>query len=309
MLFTMPDFTLLDLPAPVAVVCHDAGAANIILAWMRAHAATYPQAARDWRLLLQGPAAKLWSERSVPLVHTCQNINEVLDGTDVLLSGTGWASNLEHESRRQATMRGIKTIAVIDHWVNYKERFIRQGEIVFPNEIIVTDDHAFCIAERCFPDLAIQIKPNLYLSEVVNQIKLLSCREGEVLYVLEPIHANWCKQSAGEFQALNYFVDNMDRLGIKRSTLIRLRPHPSDAPGKYDQWLAINRELNAVLDDSPSLGVAIAKSEWVVGCETYAMIIAVLAKKKVVSTLPPWGHRCHLPHSAIVHLKDVCGAC
>ena len=305
MLFTMPDSTLLDLSVPVAVVCHDAGAANIILAWMRAHAATYPQAARDWRLLLQGPAAKLWTERSVPLVHMCQNVNEALDGTDVLLSGTGWASDIEHESRRQATVRGIKTIAVIDHWVNYKERFVRQEEIVLPNEIIVTDDHAFCIAERCFPDLAIQIKHNLYLSEMVNQIKLMSCREGEVLYVLEPIHANWCKQSEGEFQALNYFVTNIDRIGIDPAAKIRLRLHPSEVLGKYDEWLANHHEFNVAIDDSHTLAEAIGKSEWVVGCESYAMVIALLAGRKVASTLPPWAHRNRLPHHAIIALRDL----
>lgn len=304
-LFTMPDSALLDLPVPVAVVCHDAGAANIILSWMRAHAVTHAQAARDWRLLAQGPAAKLWAERSVPLARLCQNIDEALEGAAVLLSGTGWASDLEHEARRQAKVRGIKTIAVIDHWVNYKERFIRQGEIVLPDEIYVTDDYAFREAERCFPDLPMQIKPNLYLDESVSQISPLPCSENEVLYVLEPIRADWCKQPAGEFQALDYFVANIDKLGITREAKIRLRPHPSDAPGKYDEWLASHHELNAVLDDSPTLVSAIGKAAWVAGCETYAMVVALLAGKKVVSTLPPWAHRCRLPHSAITSLRDL----
>lgn len=301
----MPDSALLDLPVPVAVVCHDAGAANIILAWMRAHAATHSQAARDWRLLAQGPAVKLWAEHSVPLVHLCQNVDEALDGAAVLLSGTGWASDLEHEARRQAKVRGIKTIAVIDHWVNYKERFIRQGEIVLPDEIYVTDDYAFREAERCFPDLSIQIKSNLYLEGLVRQISPLSSREGEVLYVLEPIRADWCKQPAGEFQALDYFVANMGKLGIERDAIIRLRPHPSDAAGKYDKWLTDHHELNVVLDDSPTLASAIGRSEWVVGCETYAMVVALLAGRKVASTLPPWAHRCRLPHGAITPLRDL----
>jgi len=301
----MPNSALLDLPVPVGVVCHDAGAANIILAWMRAHAVTHWQAARDWRLLAQGPAAKLWAERSLPLVRLCQNFDEALNDAGVLVSGTGWASNLEHDARRQAKARGIKIVAVIDHWVNYKERFVRHGELVLPDEIYITDDYALREAEKCFPDLTIQIKPNLYLEESVRQIGPLSFSEGEVLYVLEPVRADWCKQAAGEFQALDYFVANIGKLGIKRDARIRLRLHPSDVPEKYDEWLASHNELNVVLDDSPSLALAIGKSEWVIGCETYAMVIALLAGRKVVSSLPPWAHRCRLPHSGIMHLRDV----
>lgn len=289
----------------MAVVCHDAGAANIIFAWMHAHAEAYSQAAQNWRLLAQGPAVKLWAERSVPLVRLCQNVEETLGGVAILLGGTGWASDLEHEARRQARVRGIKTIAVIDHWVNYKERFVRHGEVILPDEIYVTDDYAFREAKRCFPNLSIHIKPNLYLEESVRQISSLPFSEGAVLYVLEPVHADWCKQPAGEFQALDYFVANIGKLGIKQNARIRLRPHPSDAAGKYDEWLAIDHGLNVVLDDSPSLASAIGKSEWVVGCETYAMVVALLAGKKAVSTLPPWAHRCRLPHSAITHLRDL----
>lgn len=290
---------LSGLEVPIVAVAHDAGAANIILAWMQAEKDC------EWRAVMRGPAAKLWSGLDIPVVKNYDLIEQALEDASVLLSGTGWASDLEHEARRQAKARGIKTIAVIDHWVNYKERFVRHGEVVLPDEIYVTDDYAFREAERCFPDLSIQIKPNLYLDELVSQIWLRPFRESEVLYVLEPIHADWCKPPAGEFQALDYFVANIGKLGIKQDALIRLRPHPSDAAGKYDEWLAAHPELNVVLDDSPSLASAIGISEWVVGCETYAMVVALLAGRKVASTLPPWAHRCRLPHSAITYLGDL----
>ncbi len=290
----------LNLTATTSVVCHDAGAANVILAWIRA------QRDCNWRITMQGPAAKIWLAQDIPIAESYQTIEQALEGADVLLSGTSWASALEHEARRQAKARGLKTIAVIDHWVNYKERFIRKGEIILPDEIYVTDEYALLEAKRCFPDLRIQIKHNLYQEELVRKISPLSSLDDEVLYVLEPIlGAEWCKEPAGEFQALDYFIANISRLGIRRNAKIRIRPHPSDASGKYDEWLASHRELNVVLDDSPTLALAIGKAKWVVGCETYAMVVALFAGRKVVSTLPPWAHRCRLPYSAITSLRDL----
>ena len=289
----------LDLSSPAAVVCHDAGAANVILAWMRAEEAC------DWRAVMQGPAAKLWAEVGIPSAKPYDMLEQAIDGATVLLSGTGWASDLEHESRRLARSRRIRSIAVIDHWVNYKERFIRQGEIVLPDEIFVTDDYALREAERCFPGLKIHSRPNLYLEGVVRQISLADRTESQVLYVLEPIRADWGKPLAGEFQALDYFVSNIAKLGIAQDSLVRLRPHPSDVTGKYDEWLKRHRGLNVMLDDSPSLASAISKVGWVAGCETYAMVVALAAGRRVVSTLPPWAHRCRLPHSAIIFLRDM----
>lgn len=290
----------LDLPQSFAVVCHDAGAANLILAWLKAMGEE-----RDYRAVMQGPAAKLWAGMNMPCAKQYDQLEHAIQGATVLLSGTGWASDLEHEARRLARTLGITSIAVIDHWVNYKERFFRQGEIVLPDEIYVTDAYACHEAERCFPNVPIQMKPNLYLEWLVGQIPALETSCGsEVLYALEPIRADWGKSLAGEFQALEYFVANMAKLGIEQDSLIRLRPHPSDVAGKYDKWVASHNELNVVVDDSPSLAAAIGNAGWVVGCETYALVVGLAAGRRVASTLPPWAHRCRLPHSAIMCLRD-----
>lgn len=289
---------ILDLSSPAAVVCHDAGAANIILAWMQA------EGARDWQTFLQGPAARLWSGLDIPGVQLCETLEQALDGACVLLSGTGWQSDLEHEARRHSRARCIKSIAVIDHWVHYRDRFVRQGEFVLPDEIYVTDDYALDEAQRCFPDVKVQSRPNLYLEGLLKQITPCTSTQTEVLYVLEPMHNDWGRQVQGEFQALDYFAANIGTLGITPDALIRLRPHPSDAPGKYDEWITQHKELNLALDDSLTPAAAISNAEWVVGCETYAMVIALAAGRRVVSTLPPWAHRCRLPHTGIIHLRD-----
>ncbi len=294
----------IDFDSPVALVAHDAGATNLILAWVGTQAETV------YRPVMQGPAAKLWASLFAGS-STLASAEEAIRGATVLLSGTGWASDLEHDARRQARSSGIYNVAVLDHWVNYPERFVRHGETVWPDEFWVTDSYALTEAQRSFPGHKILVKPNLYLEQMLRKIGMprAPATVGEVLYVLEPIRAEWGMQKrAGEFQALDYFVANMHKLGMDNDAKIRLRPHPSDPTGKYVAWIQQNPHINASIDNADSLAAAIARADWVVGCESYAMAVAVAAERKVASTLPPWAPACRLPHREIVHLGALHGS-
>lgn len=289
---------MFDLPTPLAVVCHDAGAANIILSWLAAK----PQ--RDVRPVMEGPARRLWQAR-FPDWPVCDTIDRALDGAAALLSGTGWSSSLEHSARKEAREMGIRSAAVIDHWVNYQARFIRDGQAVYPDEYWVTDPHALDEARRCFPDAAVRMMPNLYLAEQLARIPSLKPGRSEVLYVLEPARSDWGRNQPGEFQALDYFGSRLDALGLDLETPIRLRPHPSDPIGKYDAWIARNESLNVTLDNSADIAEAIANAEWVAGCESFALVVALEARRKVICTLPPWAPPCSLPHNGLIHLKKI----
>lgn len=286
------------LGSPTAVVCHDAGAANIIQAWM----VEWPEHA--WRPVMVGPAARSWMYLNSSIA-TFQDLESALNGAGTLISGTGWASDIEHQARKLAREKGVHNIAVLDHWVNYADRFVRYGEVVLPDELFVTDEYARREAERCFPGLAVSVHENLYLTVQLRELSQLTKNAQEVLYLLEPIRAQWPRNVAGEFEALDYFIMHWDKLSIPGDATLRLRPHPSDPLGKYAEWIAAHGDLKVVLDGSPSLAHALARARWVAGCETNAMTIALAAGRTVISTLPPWAPSCRLPHEGIVRLSEM----
>ena len=76
------------------------------------------------RLYLAGPAKKLFLNRLGASAHFVSTLEEALDGAQVLISGTGWESDLEFVARRLARQRGIPSVAVLDHWLN-RERSAR----------------------------------------------------------------------------------------------------------------------------------------------------------------------------------------
>lgn len=288
---------MLELPSPLAVACHDAGGANIVFSWLAATAV-------DFRAVVKGPAARLWAER-FPGAPTVASVGKAVEGAAALLSGTGWASDLEHEARRVARARGIWSVAVLDHWVNYRERFTRGCERVWPDEFWVTDTYAAEEARRCFPNAIVCLKPNTYLREQLARISATPAQPQQILYVLEPARSNWARAEAGEFQALDYFMEHRATVGAQLGS-VRLRPHPSDAPDKYGAWLA-RYQGRAVLDDSAGLAEAISRCGWVAGTESFALVIALEAGRRVVCTLPPWAPACRLPHCGLLHLKDLVG--
>lgn len=296
-----------QLESPIVVAAYDAGAANHIIEFMRA---------RDNRAAIRacmaGPALALW-QRAFPGVAGDLDPAVALDGAGTLISGTGWASSFEHHARQLARQRGVTVIAVIDHWTNYRARFERDGITILPDQIWVTDEHALALAGKFFPDVARVQIPNRYLDGMVRDVTDLQgpapSPGGHLLYLLEPIRDAWGARAVpGEFAALDFFIRNLNLLGAGERPTIRLRPHPSDPPGKYDAWMQSVAGVSVSLDSEPALAKSLAWAGTVAGCQTYAMVVALAAGKRVFSSVPPGAPACVLPHAGIVQMAELAAA-
>ena len=309
------------IAGPLTIVAHDAGAANHIFAWLGDEKPV---------LCLEGPARALWLDRirkgdpvtvpetlffpgqnTEPYIFNETKLTEAISRSATVITGTGWESNLEHDARKLARDRGIRSIAVIDHWVNYLDRFVRNGEQVLPDEIWVSDGYAARIARLTFPTVKVVQQPNSYLEGLVSEVrccKPLTLVEAtnRVLYLLEPIRHLWGElNKPGELLALDYFMAERHRARIPLQAEIRLRPHPSDPPGKYQDWLSRHANSRVKLDPSASLAESLIWSNIVVGCQTYAMVVALACGRIVISSIPPWAPKCILPQREIRHLADL----
>ena len=291
-----------DLPHAVAVVCHDAGSCNLILPWLQ-------RPGLHVRAVMQGPALALWRARfgDAPL---CSSLSQALAGVQMVLTGTGWASTLEHDARVLAQRLKLRSAAVIDHWVNYPERFVFKGQQQWPDEFWVSDEEAVQLACQHFPQQRLRCYANRFLQEQVQAITPLRAgpgglQQGDVLLVMEPMRSDWGRALAGEWQALDYFMQWRQVAGITEQQPLRLRPHPSEPADKYDAWIA--HHPGVVLDRQPSLAQAMNGARWVVGCESQALVVALAAGRQVWSSLPPWAPACRLPQAGVQRLAQQAG--
>ena len=192
---------------------------------------------------------------------------------DLLITGSGWMSQLEVAAIKEAKFRGIPCITILDHWVNYRERF-GDAEENQPQILAVTNSIALEIAQEKFPDNVIWLIPDFqieaYREALGGKEKSSFC----VLILLEPFSI---------FNSL--FTVNKEVLGnllryafsIKQSrglSTVLIRPHPSqvDIQSILEMLDEFSGEFE--LSTGGSLIEDLKNSEAVLGFNSYALYVA-----------------------------------
>jgi hypothetical protein len=290
----------------VAVACHDAGGAEIISSWLNHR--NGPASA-----VIDGPA-KLIFKRKCPHIEVL-TLDDALTKSDWLMCGTGWQGDFERLAIAKARSIGKKTVAFLDHWVNYLERFQMFGKLILPDEIWVSDKYAEKIALSLFKETPILLKTNYYLQDIKEKILNTQAQEtsitnGKLLYVCEPIaehavlrYGNERYWGYTEHDALHFFLKNVSKINQSIDSIV-IRPHPSENPNKY-LWAFDFFNGVIKLGGKKTLIEEVMESDAVIGCESMAMVIGILAGKRVISSIPPGSRPCQLPHQEIEYLNKL----
>ena len=232
-----------------------------------------------------------------------------------VLCGTSWRSALELEAIQLARASGRRSVMFLDHWVNYAERFTRGKVAHWPDEIWVGDAAARDMASRTLPEgLLVRLVANPYFADVRDELARCTARPPEgigvsVLYVAEPLsayalthHGDERHYGYTENDALRYFLKN---IGVLRAPVgrLRIRRHPSEPAGKY-RWAQQEFGLPIETDVATTQVEDVAGCDVVVGCESMALVVGLLAGKRVISCVPPGGLPCRLPQREMRSLAE-----
>ena len=194
----------------VAISAHDIGAANIIFSIID----FYNQ--HSYFFNLSGQAKSNLLQR-----YEFQNndLSQISEKCDILISGTGWQSDHEYLARKHFFNKKKYVVAVIDHWVNYKERFARDKKEILAHEIWVTDKKALKIAKNELMFENIKLIKNFYLDGIVKEIESRKNLETDtILYLSEPIREP--NKIGKEFDYINFFFKAIDLLEIGDKKII-----------------------------------------------------------------------------------------
>ncbi|AIQ95504.1 hypothetical protein EW14_1493 [Prochlorococcus sp. MIT 0604] len=290
----------------VAVICHDAGGAEVLSHWLKRQKFLYCT-------VLEGPA------KNVFIKNKCKISEEVLihaiKKSDFIISGTSWQSDLEKKAIIKAREMGKYSITFLDHWSNYEERFLYKGQINLPNEIWVSDKYAYDLAKKLFKNTIIKRKRNYYFLNIKETIENKNFfyndnrKTLKGLYIGENVSdhaflATGDKNSYGydEINSLKYLLENINNLNFNILSL-KVRPHPSDSEGKYN--FSMKNKLVKEISNNNELIDDILESDFIFGIDSMAMVIGLLANKKVISCISNRKLKCNLPFSEILYLRDL----
>jgi hypothetical protein len=295
----------------VLVVACEAGASQILASMMlRLNVSNV-------RYILEGPAIGIFEKKLGALI--LESLTEDLVETcDLVITGTSLVPDLERRAIKLSQRIGVKVCSVIDHWVNYRQRFTAVGggwgDAMFPDETWVCDEQAIAAAVReGLPEEHLRKIENYYFTGL--QGKTWPTEPGRILYVCEPVFddvklltGNGNAWGYNEFELVSDFLKNLEKMdGVFKKAIVRL--HPNESQDKYDALMAeytgqIPVEISSV--EIRSIEEDCSRAEVIVGVESMALVIGLHFGKKVFSCLPEnIKKKCHLPHQEIQHIRSV----
>ena len=132
--------------------------------------------------------------------------------------------------------------------------------------------------------------------------------KGAVLYLGENFNSASIRHGDGYWgyrdeDAVKFFLENIGTV-VNEVNTISIRPHPSEEQDKYE-WVKEINPLVSSVSSNRLLLEDIMEAEIVAGCESMALVVALMAKKTVISCIPPGGRNCGLPHTELLHLGDL----
>lgn len=285
----------------IAVVSNDAGGAEILSSYIK-------KKKNNYIFVLTGPAKKIFYNKLKKIKNV--NLEKAEKISHKLICGTSFQSKLELKAISKFIKNGKETTALLDHWTNYKKRFIYKKKFVQPQNIWVFDHHAKKLAKKIFNRSKIFLKQNYFLSDIkksYHKKKKLKKKYLNILYASEPIsefkkkyHSNL--KNLFEYKTFKYFYNNINYI-TKKNYKIRFRHHPNENHKKY-RWV-FRLFKNIKLSKNISLIKDIERSDVVVGRQTMALVVGLVLGKKVISCIPPDEKRCIIPFNAIKEMRDL----
>lgn len=302
----------------LCIASHDAGGAELLASWL-------VRQEQPCRLLLDGPAIPVF-ERRLGAPFEIVSVEQALWECDRFLTGSSWQSDLEWRVIRAARSLGKPVITFLDHWGHYRERFIRDGKECLPNTIWTGDKEAFDMAQGLFPEIPVEQVSNHYFEDIRKEVAGVSRSSASsnvtslgmrILFVCEPLSEHGLREFGDamhwgytEFHALRYFFAHLALLGNPVKAAV-IRPHPSEKSGKYDsiaREFAKRTGIPVRVGGDRTLPQEIADCDIVAGCESMAMVVGLIAGRRVICAIPPEGRPCSLPHKKIESLNALATA-
>lgn len=257
----IPD--LLKNVTKIGVAAHDAGGAEQI-SWLLNNVAA------SIKVFAAGPALKILKEQNQNVVFVSEIVD--LDDSDLIITGSGWMTDFEIRALTYARDLGISTITLMDHFVNYADRF--KGDSFSLLQIIaVSNKVAFEIALETFQKNLVYLLPDFQLECYRDEVLASGLEKNVILVVLEPISSTThpfmisheIRNQLYEF-ALNLRQGSRDKIIV--------RPHPSESLGIESLLDSSFSAEYFEISNSRTLLEDLKVARIVIGMSSYALYLA-----------------------------------
>jgi hypothetical protein len=217
----------------ILTVSHDIGGANIIKNYLEHYNIKS-------KFYLKGPAVNIFKKKTnTSLLNNIKN-------ADIVITGTGWQTNIEYEAIKISKKLNKICITFLDHWTNYKKRFIRNRLLVYPSIIVVFDHESELNIKKIFRrKIKILRVKNFYFKNFIKKVKEKKILPKSILY----LSSNYDEALKKDIDLilLKKFIKKINKSKKFRNYYIDIKPHPTENFAKYLELKKKNNQIRKII--------------------------------------------------------------
>ncbi len=296
----------------IAVVSHDAGSSELLCALIIHHPHNI-----HWHIFAHthSPMAAICKRNALsftPIVDASEQLETLKP--NALLFGTGWQEKYERPYVTYCKAHSIPTVAFLDHWSSYRERFgypDTHWEQNCGDFTAVCDQKALNLATELHLPNPIGL-PNFYLHKLIHDAKTKTISaSNNLLFLSEPTDAV-AKHTYGDenywgftqYTALEDILKNFEKFECSGLTI---RLHPSETSSGFKKILKKYPHVRVHINDAKTFDLTdqLLMAKIIVGFDTMALYTASLLRKTVLSYLPSSNREFLLPIPKHIQLRTL----
>lgn len=264
--------------------CNDSGPANYI-------SSLISKLSIDYICIASSISGKVFQKNGIKY----KNNDEFIDYSKIklIVTGTCLGAGIDKLYLEIGKQKGIKTVAVIEHWSLYLERFKLNNSFIFPDYIFLNDETALRESiDDGLPEDKLIISGNPYLCDL-SKIKLNAenihkwrnnnnLNERIVLtFISESLKEDFKHNVYHGFDEYEVISSIMEMLS-EFSFQLLIRKHPSESDNKYNELIGENVKI----DQDSAFDSIIEHSDYIVGMGSIFLIEASMFRKDIISFRP-----------------------
>jgi hypothetical protein len=296
----------------VIVMANDAGGADMFHALMCAEKDRF-----DWTLVvgLDSPASRIFHEEDINArlivsgadASSAAALNDL--DIDLVLYNPGWKP-FPQALAKELRANGRKTVAVLDHWVNYRERFGYPAEgwlRALPDYVAVTDSSAYDLARKLGLHNVIKLRNYRMLQQQAHFQVIERARSVEpdaLLFISQTIGVqsdrseHFVDFGVDEEQVVREICSRFGELAVRFGVCkLIVRLHPAEQKFRFASIFKEYPQVPYSIEcaGSRDLLESIADAGLVIGMNSMALFTAFMCGKPSFSVMPAEGNKCTLP--------------
>jgi len=224
------------------------------------------------------------------------NENDIdYDRVHLVITGTCLGACKDKTAVRKAKDLGIPSISIIEHWSLYKERFVLEGELCFPDYIFVNDDFALKEALRSgLPVEKLYVSGNPYLEDLSKRKLFPMAKEKwlqqynlnmlPTITFISEIYRDDFPPGSENYPGFDEYdvLDTLIEISQENNYNLLIRKHPMEHLNKYNEYL----NPTIVLDKERNFDSVIVNSDFIIGMGSMFLLEASLFRKDIISYRP-----------------------